>query len=148
MNSRHPSPLRVWKVGSGAHLLPPLHRDPRDSRDPRENSETFIFECPSITFGQKVGKAPPRIGSGTLWRSRGPLGQLWEVLEELWEAPGGMFKTKILFLRKIKAPVGTLNTKAECLGKIKSPCGSAKYTDGVFEENKSPCGHVGDMFRV
>ena len=73
MNSRHPDPRRVWKVGSGARLLPPLRWDPRDPRDSRENSETFIFEHPSITFGQKVGKAPPGSASG---RSGGPAG-LW-----------------------------------------------------------------------
>ena len=105
MNSRHPSPRRVWKVGSGARLLAPLLGNPVDLL---ESSETFIFEHPSITLSHLACKAPPRIGSRTLWRHCGPLGQLWEVLEELWEAPGGMFKTKILFLRKIKAPAGTL----------------------------------------
>ena len=30
VNSRHPGPRRVWKVGSGAHLLPPLWLDPLD----------------------------------------------------------------------------------------------------------------------
>ena len=120
MNSRHPSPRRVWKVGSGACLPTPLPRNPADPGDPGESSETFISDNPSITFGQKVGKAPPRNGSRGLWRPRGPLGQLWEVLEELWEAPGGMFKTKILFLRKIKAPAGMQNMNMEFLGKIKA----------------------------
>jgi len=54
----------VWKVGSGAHLLPPLPLDPLDPLDPVENSETSIFDNPSVDFGQKAGKARPKIASG------------------------------------------------------------------------------------
>ena len=36
LNSRHPGPRRVWKVGSEQQLLPPHNRDPLD---PLENSE-------------------------------------------------------------------------------------------------------------
>ena len=90
MNSRHPSPRRVWKVGSGARLLTPL---PRDPGDPVENSETFIFEHPSITLSHLACKAPPRNGSRTLWRPRGPLGRLWELLEELWEGLGDLLES-------------------------------------------------------
>ena len=53
LNSRHPDPRRVWKVGSGARLLPPLRRDPRDprdQRDPGKSSETSIFDNPSVDF--------------------------------------------------------------------------------------------------
>ncbi len=34
MNSRHPDPRRVWKVGSVAHWLPPLPLNPLDPVDP------------------------------------------------------------------------------------------------------------------
>ena len=53
LNSRHPDPRRVWKVGSGARLLPPLCRDPVDLVDPVDpgmRSETSIFNNPSVDF--------------------------------------------------------------------------------------------------
>ena len=52
VNSRHPGPRRVWKVGSGARLLPPLPldwldpadpADPVDPVDPVKNSERIVF---------------------------------------------------------------------------------------------------------
>ena len=61
LNSRHPDPRRVWKVGSGARLLPPLRRDQLDSRDPGENSETSIFDNPSVDFEKKLGKLEPKM---------------------------------------------------------------------------------------
>ena len=65
MNSRHPDPRRVWKVGSGARLLPPLPRDPVDSLDPVDpvmRSETSIFDNPSGTFGHFARKMFPQSG--------------------------------------------------------------------------------------
>ena len=69
MNSRHPDPRRVWKVGSGACLLPPLPRIRRIQPDPtgsnranRESSETSIFDNPSVTFGHFARKLCPQIG--------------------------------------------------------------------------------------
>ena len=62
VNSRHPDPRRVWKVGPGAHLLPPLPadcRDNRDNRDCRNCAETSIFDNPSIDFEQQLGKHFP-----------------------------------------------------------------------------------------
>ena len=59
-NSRHPSPRRVWKVGSGARLLAPLPGNLVDLLDPLESSETFIFEHPSITLSHLACKAPPQ----------------------------------------------------------------------------------------
>ena len=59
MNSRHPDPRRVWKVGSGPRLLPPLSRDSRDPGDPRDpgmRSDTSIFDNPSVDFDNHVGK--------------------------------------------------------------------------------------------
>ena len=53
----------MWKVGSGARLLPPLPEDPRDSRDPRDpgmSSETSIFDNPSIDFEKHFGKHVPQ----------------------------------------------------------------------------------------
>ena len=70
----------------------------------------------------------------------GPLGQLWEVLEEFWEAPGGMFKTKILFLRKIKAPAGALNTQTEFFRKIKAPAGAPNTKSEFLRKIKAPAG--------
>ena len=43
VNSRHPGPRRVWKVGSEQQLLPPLPGNPRDPVDPVENSERLDF---------------------------------------------------------------------------------------------------------
>ena len=43
VRSRHPGPRRVWKVGSGARLLPPLWLDPLDPADPRMNSKWCKF---------------------------------------------------------------------------------------------------------
>ena len=66
LNSRHPDPRRVWKVGSGAHLLPSLlgdprdpqdPQDPRDPRDPGENSEASIFSNLSVAFDHFARKA-------------------------------------------------------------------------------------------
>ena len=121
-------------------MLPPLPQDPLDPLDPGESSETFIFEHPSITLSHLACKAPLRIGSRTLRRHCGPLGQLWEVLEELWEAPGGMFETKMLFLRKIKAPAGTLNTKTEFLRKTKAPAGTLNTKTEFLRKIKAPAG--------
>ena len=58
LNSRHPDPRRVWKVGSGAHLPTPF---PRDPVDPRENSETSTFDNPSVDFEIKLGKDFPKV---------------------------------------------------------------------------------------
>ena len=55
----------MWKVGSGARLLPPLLEDPRDSRDPRDpgmSSETSIFDNPSIDFEKYFGRHFPQKG--------------------------------------------------------------------------------------
>ena len=63
MNSRHPDPRRVWKVGSGARLLPPLPADPADPADPLDpamRSETSIFDNPSGDFEQYFGKHFPK----------------------------------------------------------------------------------------
>ena len=51
----------MWKVGSGARLLPPLPEDPRDRRDPRMRSETSIFDNPSVDFEIKLGKDFPKV---------------------------------------------------------------------------------------
>ena len=55
VNSRHPGPRRVWKVGSGVRLMTPHNRDPVD---PVENSETSIFDDPSVDFGHLACGAP------------------------------------------------------------------------------------------
>ena len=96
----------MWKVGSEAHLLPPLPRDPLDPLDPVdpvdpldpvdpvENSETSIFDNPSVDFGHFAcgappGNAPTPLGAlGELWEA---LGELWEGLRELWECFGRAF---------------------------------------------------------
>ena len=54
LNSRHPDPRRVWKVGSGARLLPPLQGNPGN------NSEASIFDNPSGDLEQKIRKARPQ----------------------------------------------------------------------------------------
>ena len=59
LNSRHPDPRRVWKVGPGSHLLTPLPGDPRECRDPGESSQTLILDNPSITFSPFPRKMPP-----------------------------------------------------------------------------------------
>ena len=116
--------------------MPPLPRDPLDNRESFETS--FLNSLPSLSAQKSV--KPPRIGSRTLWRPRGPLGQLWELLEELWEAAGGVFKTKILFLRKIKAPAGALNTKTEFFEKIKAPAGALNTQTEFLRKIKAPAG--------
>ena len=81
----------MWKVGSGARLLPPLLGDPGDPGDNRNNSETSIFDNPSITFGHFAGKGPPNNGSRMLQRPCGPLGQLWALrgsFGRLWGSSG------------------------------------------------------------
>ena len=57
----------MWKVGSGAHWLPPLPGDPGDPADPLDpvdpgkNSETSIFDNPSGDFGKYFGKRLPKM---------------------------------------------------------------------------------------
>ena len=67
-NSRHPDPRRVWKVGSGAHLLPPL---PEDLGDPGMRSETSICDNPSVDFEKYFRKFPKFPG----WKYRYIIGQ-------------------------------------------------------------------------
>ena len=80
MNSRHPSPRRVWKVGSEEQLLPPHNRDPLDPLDPVdpvdpvENSETSIFDNPSVDFGHFACGASPGNASRRLRRQIKALG--------------------------------------------------------------------------
>ena len=53
----------MWKVGSGAHLLPPFPLDlvdPVDPVDPPENSETSFFDEPFCIFGYFACGDPPR----------------------------------------------------------------------------------------
>ena len=60
-NSRHPGPRRVWKVGSGAHLLPPLPGNPGNPGnpgDPVENNGRLDFAVKNnefSTFRRKMG---------------------------------------------------------------------------------------------
>ena len=77
LNSRHPDPRRVWKVGSGARLATALCRDPGDPgdpRDPRENSETSIFDNPSVENGQQCRKTAPG-AAGAPDRPQAPTGR-------------------------------------------------------------------------
>ena len=52
VNSRHPGPRRVWKVGSGARLLPPLPLDPVDPLDPLDPLESSVM----LIFVRRRGK--------------------------------------------------------------------------------------------
>ena len=81
----------MWKAGSEPRLLTPLQLDPRDPgdpRDPAENSETSIFDDPSVDFGHFACGAPPKIASRRLWSQS-------EALGELWEGLGSLFSEKI-----------------------------------------------------
>ena len=99
----------------------------------------FVYAKPYFSLSGRPPTAPgrPWVVPGP---SPGPLGQLWEVLEELWEAPGGMFKTKICFVRKIKAPAGMQNTKSEFVLKIKAPAGAPTTKSEVLRKIKAPAG--------
>ena len=109
---------RVRAPAQGPDPGDPL--DNRDHRDPLMCPKVWFRVRETILFPLRPVPDRPR-PPGRSWvvpgPSPGPLGQLWEVLEELWEAPGGMFKAKVLFLRKIKAPAGALNTQTEFFGK-------------------------------
>ena len=56
VNSCHPDPRCVWKVGSGAHLLPPLRLDPLDPLDQLDpldrvkNFQTSFFASRAYEF--------------------------------------------------------------------------------------------------
>ena len=98
MNSRHPGPRCVWKVGSGARLLPPLCRDPVDQL---ESSETSIFDDPSVDFGHFACGVPPCEPLGELWESPGSFGASGGALGGLWEGLGEL-------LESFGAPLGRL----------------------------------------
>ena len=88
MNSRHPSPRRVWKVGSKEQLLP-HSRDPLDPVDPVENSETSIFDDPSVDFGHFACGASPGNASRRLRRQIEALGGTGRALGSPGTALGG-----------------------------------------------------------
>ena len=98
MNSRHPGPRRVWKVGSGARLLPPLPRDltgsggsggsaGSDGRIPRPQ---FLMTLPLIS---------------ATWPAEPPLEtQFLMTLPSISTALALTFQEKVVFLRK-KTPL-------------------------------------------
>ena len=50
MNSRHPDPRRVWKVGSVAHWLPPLPVHPLDPVDPLQCAKRWFRLRETLLF--------------------------------------------------------------------------------------------------
>ncbi len=90
-NSRHPGPRRVWKVGSGAHLLPPLWENPLDLVDWLKNSKSrilYVFYQSKRTLTppepppkRGIARGGPGGACGRVWRSFGRLGgssgKLW-----------------------------------------------------------------------
>ena len=59
LNSRHPDPRRVWKVGSEQHLLTPFCGECDENQARQENAEMLIFDNHSITLAQFARKALP-----------------------------------------------------------------------------------------
>ena len=55
----------MWKVGSAAHLLPPLLEDNRDNQECRMSSETYFFSNPSsivkLSRGNVLQKTVPQL---------------------------------------------------------------------------------------
>ena len=78
LNSRHPGPRRVWKVGSVARWLPPLPVDPVDLVDPLDPvlcpkrwfraRETILF-LPRRHSNLSLAKAWPEAAQ---WAPKGP----------------------------------------------------------------------------
>ena len=63
MNSHHPDPGRVGKVGSGARLPPPLQLDRLDPLDQLKSFRTSVFVGRAGEFDQFTCKACPRKGT-------------------------------------------------------------------------------------
>ncbi len=60
VNSRHSGPRRVWNVGSGAHLLPPLWGNPLDPVDWLKNSKSRILCVLSVKAALDPPPEPPQ----------------------------------------------------------------------------------------
>ena len=116
----------------GRDRAPAQGPDPRDPGDPRDKRVPGL--CPKVWF---------RVRETILFTLRPvpdrprPPGRPWVVPGP---SPGGVFKTKILFLRRIKAPAGALNTKTEFWGKIKAPAGALNTQTEFLRKIKAPAG--------
>ena len=98
VNSRHPGPRRVWKVGAGARWRPPLPLDPVDPLDPLDPLESsvrliFVRRRGKIEHlsrddpppGSPGGSGQPRVSPVRPWAS---FGRVWDSSGRVWDSSG------------------------------------------------------------
>ncbi len=131
MNSRHPGPRRVWKVGSQQRCLAQFRgnlRDPRRSAGSADKILVFPGRFPSslltfsltsrksgfLTWGQTRARATFHFSFflGSLWGLWAPfwssLGCLWGLLGVLWAASGALWRPLGATLVSLCCTVGPL----------------------------------------
>ena len=149
MNSRHPGPRRVWKVGSVARWLPPLPRDPPSPAGSGPVYQTVVSCTRNDTFpspkalkslpGQGLARGSPMGAKGTpKGTQREPSGKFRAPSGTISDY-SGQFLTVFdyfgfVFPQNVKIP-GKRKCPKKCQTKLKS--GTAGYIIMIYHDDIS-----------